>query len=225
MEPVFEALGAWWWVAPAVISAGAVGYGILTANRRRARRLEVDAARQEVATAQAAIVAARADVRQAQAQLLAEQADRGTWVPAFLSAPDAHRDLQNAKRAHRSALLTLRARRIAVTAARARMHATAGEPAGTPLSQAMARHDAITARWLDYETDVAKLIAYPKMTDARHPATGAFLIAQREATRLRPASPVARVTLAEYLSYRDAVQSLETAFTSAEREARRTASR
>lgn len=37
------------------------------------------------------------------------------------------------------------------------------------LTRLFAEHDQITARWLDYELDVAKLIAFPAMSDGRQP--------------------------------------------------------
>jgi len=218
-------LEAWWWVAPTTVALGAASYGALTTGRRRVRRLEVDAARHEVGAAQTAIVSARAEVRAAQARMMAAQADRGTWVPGFLSAPDEHREVLAAKQAQRAAVMTLRAKRMAVSAARARMSAATRNPAAAPLAVLMRRHDAVTARWLDYETDVAKLIAYPQMTDARHPRTAAFLVCRGEAARLRPASAQARITPAEFVAYRDAVHALEVSFGVAEQDARRSVSR
>lgn len=225
MEPVFAMLEAWWWIAPTAVGLGAVSYGALTTGRRRARRLEVDAARHEVAAAQAAIVSARADVRTAQARMLTAQADTAPWMPAFLSTPDAHREVLAAKRAERAAQMTLRAKRIAVSAARARMNAAGGAASATPLTALCARHDAVTARWLDYETDVALLIAYPQMTDARHPSTAAYLLAQREALRLRPPTTQVRVSPADFVAYRESVVRVEEAFAAAETSARRSVSR
>src|SRR5690606_21684588 len=56
------------------------------------------------------------------------------------------------------------------------------------LERLFAEHDEITARWLDYELDVAKLIAFPAMSDGRQPLTAAFLRAKKTADQLRPAS-------------------------------------
>ena len=50
-------------------------------------------------------------------------------------------------------------------------------------------HDAVTSRWLEYELDVAKIIAFPAMSDGRQPLTAAFLRAKRSPTgcaRRRP---------------------------------------
>jgi hypothetical protein len=225
MEPVFALFEAWWWVGPATVGLGGVSYATLTSGRRRTRRLEVDAARREVTSAQAAIGMARADARAAHARMLAARAETGTWLPGFLSAPEAYRELQLAKRAQRSAVTTLRAKRMAVSAARARMAAASRDPSAAPLAALMRRHDNVTARWLDYETDVAKLIAYPQMTDARHPSTAAFLVRRAEASHLRPASATARITAIDFVAYRDAVQALEAAFSVAEYDARRSVPR
>ena len=74
--------------------------------------------------------------------------------------------------------------------------ARAGGPTtqGTQLERLFASHDAVTARWLDYELDVAKIIAFPAMSDGRQPLTAAFLRAKRIADGLRPASAKARLT-------------------------------
>lgn len=82
-------------------------------------------------------------------------------------------------------------------------------------------HDAVTSRWLEYELDVAKLIAFPAMSDGRQPLTAAFLRAKRKADGLRPASPRARTGKEELAEYRDAVHEYEAAFDIAERDARR----
>ncbi|PZU28538.1 MAG: hypothetical protein DI577_09905, partial [Microbacterium sp.] len=75
--------------------------------------------------------------------------------------------------------------------------------------------------WLDYELDVAKLIAYPTISDGRQPLTAAFLRAKKTADRLRPASPKAHLTDQELAAYAAAVTDYEVAFDVAEREARR----
>ena len=79
----------------------------------------------------------------------------------------------------------------------------------------------MTARWLDYELDVAKLIAFPAMSDGRQPLTAAFLRAKRVADGLRPASAKARLTKDQLTEYRNAVADYEVAFDVAERDARR----
>jgi len=92
---------------------------------------------------------------------------------------------------------------------------------GTQLERLFASHDAVTARWLDYELDVAKLIAFPAMSDGRQPLTAAFLRAKRVADGLRPPSAKARLTKDQLTEYRNAVADFEVAFDVAERDARR----
>ncbi len=89
------------------------------------------------------------------------------------------------------------------------------------LERLFASHDAVTSRWLEYELDVAKLIAFPAMSDGRQPLTAAFLRAKRIADGLRPASVKAKLTSDQLTEYRNAVADYEVAFDLAEREARR----
>jgi hypothetical protein len=81
--------------------------------------------------------------------------------------------------------------------------------------------DAVTKRWLEYELDVAKLIAFPAMSDGRQPLTAAFLRAKKVADRLRPVSPKVKLTKEQLDEYRNAVTDYEVAFDVAERDARR----
>ena len=99
--------------------------------------------------------------------------------------------------------------------------AAARETQATQLERLFATHDAVTARWLEYELDVAKIIAFPAMSDGRQPLTAAFLRAKRIADGLRPASPKARLTKEQLAEYRNAVADFEVAFDVAERDARR----
>ncbi len=97
-------------------------------------------------------------------------------------------------------------------------------PTVTPnqlLERLFAEHDEITARWLDYELDVAKLIAFPAMSDGRQPLTAAFLRAKKIADTLRPASATASISEREVSEYLDAVGDYAVAFEVAERDARR----
>ncbi|MCR2816260.1 hypothetical protein [Microbacterium jiangjiandongii] len=221
MDAVLLVLESWWWVAPAAAGAGALGYSALTTNRRRARRLELDAARHEELASYRALQAARAQLRAAQADVLSEKARRGTpWLPGPMS--EAKRALQEAKYDEKRASLQLRASRSRVKAMRAR-YATAGRDAPLPIEQLTARLDAVTARWLEYETDAAKALAFPQMLESQHPLTLAFLKAQREAQWLRPATPREKVTPERFVAYRDAVHAAETAFAAAERDAQRAA--
>lgn len=79
----------------------------------------------------------------------------------------------------------------------------------------------MTKRWLEYELDVAKIIAYPAMSDGRQPLTAAFLRAKKVADRLRPDSESAKLSKEQFTEYRTAVTDYEVAFDLAEREARR----
>lgn len=103
--------------------------------------------------------------------------------------------------------------------------AVSAQPASVPpnelLERLFAEHDEITARWLDYELDVAKLIAFPAMSDGRQPLTAAFLRAKKTADALRPASADAKVTEQRVTEYLDAVGNYAVAFEVAERDARR----
>jgi hypothetical protein len=215
VEPILLFVEAWWWIAPAAAGAGAAAYGGLTAKSRRARRLELDAARHEVVRAHRALVDARAEVRTAQADVLAARAHSGFVGAATF---EAKRALQSAKGAERAALLALRASRSRVKASLAHYHAASVKDP-LPIERLYAQHDAVNARWLAYETDVAKALAYPQLSDPRHPATLAFFEAQREAQRLRPSSPRDRITPEQFVEYRAAVRALEAAFDEAERRA------
>ena len=94
-------------------------------------------------------------------------------------------------------------------------------PAPSQLERLFAEHDAVTARWLEYELDVAKLIAYPAMSDGRQPLTAAFLRAKKVADGLRPPTTRIKLTKAQIAEYRNAVTDYEVAFDVAERDARR----
>lgn len=89
------------------------------------------------------------------------------------------------------------------------------------LTKLFSEHDEITARWLDYELDVAKLIAFPAMSDGRQPLTAAFLRAKKTADTLRPDSADARISDAAVAEYLEAVGNYAVAFDIAERDARR----
>lgn len=98
---------------------------------------------------------------------------------------------------------------------------TKPSPLPDQLEKLFAVHDDVTARWLEYELDVARMIAFPTMSDGRQPLTAAFLRAKKIADRLRPASADARVSADQVAEYRAAVTDYEVAFDLAEREARR----
>jgi len=89
------------------------------------------------------------------------------------------------------------------------------------LERLFTEHDEITARWLDYELDVAKLIAYPAMSDGRQPLTAAFLRAKKTADNLRPSSASAKINEQQVSEYLDAVGNAAVAFEIAEKDAKR----
>lgn len=89
------------------------------------------------------------------------------------------------------------------------------------LTRLFAEHDEITARWLDYELDVAKLIAFPAMSDGRQPLTAAFLRAKKTADALRPTAADTSVTEQQVTEYLQAVGDYAVAFEIAEKDARR----
>nr|WP_208387957.1 hypothetical protein [Microbacterium halimionae] len=89
------------------------------------------------------------------------------------------------------------------------------------MARVLAAHDAVIKKWLEYELDVAKVIAYPAMSDGRQPLTAAFLRAKKVADNLRPESDTAKLTPELFAEYRDAVTDCEVAFDVAERDARR----
>ena len=128
---------------------------------------------------------------------------------------------QGAKGRHRRRLELMQAKselrhgRASVAPASSRL------PDEEALGRLFAAHDDVTHRWLDYELDVSKLIAYPAMSDGRQPLTAAFLRAKKAADNLRPASVQSPVTPAQLTEYRNAVTDYEVAFEVAEREARR----
>jgi hypothetical protein len=74
-------------------------------------------------------------------------------------------------------------------------------------------------RWLLYETDAEQALAYPQMSDAKHPATRAFFEAQRQAGTLRPANAQTRMSPAQFHDYRESVRVLEATLVDAERAA------
>ncbi|MGB4135727.1 MAG: hypothetical protein WA971_04135 [Microbacterium sp.] len=139
---------------------------------------------------------------------------------------------QSAKRRHERKLETLR---LKGELKAAQLAARGTAPVPTPkqqqkqhsddekalLGRLFAEHDDITARWLDYELDVAKLIAFPAMSDGRQPLTAAFLRAKKTADALRPASTEAKVTEQQIAEYLDAVGNYSVAFDVAEKDARR----
>lgn len=142
---------------------------------------------------------------------------------------------RNAKRRHERRLETLRLKtqlrtaeieaRGATRQAKLRgpsfVDTTASVPSDDLLGRLFTEHDEVTARWLDYELDVAKLIAFPAMSDGRQPLTAAFLRAKKKADALRPASTDAKVSDTQVGEYLQAVGDYAVAFEIAEKDARR----
>jgi len=141
---------------------------------------------------------------------------------------------QGAKRRHERRLETLRLKgelKAAELAARGQVAPSKKKPreiasdaqvsSNQLLERLFAEHDEITARWLDYELDVAKLIAFPAMSDGRQPLTAAFLRAKKTADALRPATADAKVSEQRVSEYLDAVGNYAVAFEIAEKDARR----
>ncbi|MGV9195450.1 hypothetical protein ACQ143_14000 [Microbacterium sp. MC2] len=137
-----------------------------------------------------------------------------------------------ARQRHKRRLEVIRAKAELNSAKAAARHTTvarASEPKAitrpqavpTQLEQLFAKHDDTTARWLEYELDVAKLIAFPAMSDGRQPLTAAFLRAKKIADNLRPESSGVKIKPADLAEYRAAVTDYEVAFDLAERDARR----
>lgn len=185
MEPFFDFLQGYWWLAfPAFGLLAAAGNAWERgARRRHKQRLEMMHAKAELKAAQAAA--------------------RGKPVAA-------------------AALPPITGATATAGAEKATDAAAPGAGAGDPgLQKLMKTHDDIAARWLEYELDVAKVIAFPAMSDGRQPLTAAFLRAKRMADGLRPASPKAKLTAAQLAEYRAAVTDFDVAFDLAERDARR----
>jgi len=218
VDPFWAFAAEFWWTAPVLAGAGAVS--VLGARRGAAaggRRLGYDAARLDLQAAQRAATEARLRVRVARAELAGLVAGRTAGSAHAADVAGARRALREAEAGARAAAASVRARRAQVEAARADLALNA-DPRRRPLPRAIAAHEAVVARWMAYETDPAKLIAYPTIGDARDPSTAAFLLALDEARQARP-DPARRVAPAEFGAYRDAVVRLERAFDLAERDA------
>ena len=149
----------------------------------------------------------------------------GADLPELLgpAVQQARRAFEAAQRARTAAVAHIRVARARIGVERSAVPARGTDPVHLPVSRTMAAHDAIAARWIQYETDAARRIAFPAMSDARVPTTGEFLRLDAEARRLRPASPRARITAEQYAAYRRSVDHLQRAFDVAEQEAWRLA--
>ncbi|SFS13932.1 hypothetical protein SAMN04487783_1731 [Agrococcus baldri] len=213
-------LADWWWVAPAGAGAGGLGWAVQRVREPAGRRLAVDAARHDLRQAQRAVVRTRAQVKVASAEVLRTQADRESGHGGAGAVPEAKRRLQQAQRQGKAAVAELRARRASLAAARATIPASSAPLEAMPLARLRAEHDALTQRWIAYETDPAQAIEYPAMSDPSSPVLREFLRLQRQAIELRPATTRVRMAPAEFAAYRDAVRAAARAFETAERSAR-----
>lgn len=136
------------------------------------------------------------------------------------------RKLELIKARSEAKAIELQAKAQQIEARGGRKRGLAGAPGAAETQQELlerlwADHDEITRRWLDYELDAAKQIAYPSMSDGREPLTAAFLRAQKKADTLRPVSFKALRSEADLAEYLDAVGDYAVAFDVAERDARR----
>lgn len=213
-----------WWVVPAAGGGAAAAYGIVRYGRReRARTLEYAAARHELEAARQRIRAARGGVKSAQAAHLVAKSARLSGQGSTAAVERARRDVVTAQRELRAAQTALRGRRMQVQGARAELR---GMPRGAehlPLARLLARHDHAVSQWMEYETDPAKTLAFPAMSDTSVPTTAALLDAMNRARWLRPASLEARMTPEAFARYRASVADLESALAAAEAEAWRRA--
>ena len=206
-----------------VMAAGGAGWwGMRSQRGIRARRLAYDASRLELRQAQVDATA-RLHARAVRAELTRAQAAYSAGYGRAEEVAQARRACDAAQRETKAAAAMLRLRRANLSADRAALAVRTTDPAQLPLARLMAGDDAVTARWMEYETDAARLIAFPAMSDARVSATAAFLAAHREARALRPAAPDNRITPAEFSAYRDAVAHTVRTFDAAEAEAWRRA--
>ncbi|KDA06435.1 hypothetical protein DC31_08300 [Microbacterium sp. CH12i] len=219
MNPLLLLAAEWWWIAPAAAGAGAVAaVGLRRRGITSGRRLAFDAARDDLSEARHEAGQRKRAVKLARVEYARLLAERTASRATNADVASAKRALQQAEREAKASTADVRSRRVHMNVARAEIPA-ASKRERFPVARLNRAHDAVTARWMDYETDPAKLIAYPTMSDAKDPATAAFLSASRHALDLRP-SPGARVTTADFAAYRDAVAHLERAFDVAEHTAK-----
>ncbi|QIG38908.1 hypothetical protein G5T42_04925 [Microbacterium sp. 4R-513] len=217
MDPLWAMIAELWWIVPVTTGAGVIAMlGMRHQRTIDARRLEYDAARLELHDARAHAWSTRGALKLARAELEHVQAERAAARASGSDVAAARRRLAVAQREVRAAATEVRMRRVRVSAARAGLAATT-DPEHRPLARVMAAHDDITQRWLAYETDPARRIVFPGMSDGRVPATAAYLTARAEAQRLRPPSSQTRMTPVQYVAYRNAVDELARTFEAAER--------
>jgi len=215
MDPLWMLAADWWWVAPTAVAAGAVTtVGVRRGFRNSGRRLAVDAARHDLREAQREAGERRRAVKIARAEYARLVAGRTASRTSSSDVASARRALKRAEHDAKAARADVRARRVHVSVAQAEVP-PASQPERYPIARLHRAHDEITARWMEYETDPAKLIAYPVMSNGKDPAMADFFSAARTARDLRPASSTG-VSIAEYSAYRDAVAHLGRTFDVAE---------
>ncbi|MCE0508589.1 hypothetical protein V8Z69_01835 [Microbacterium aurugineum] len=216
MDPLLLA-AEWWWLAPTAAAAGTVGWiGLRRRSTMSGRRLEVDAARHDLRMAQAALVERRAALKVARADHARVVAERAARRASPDQVASSRRMLRDVERDAKACAADVKAKQARLHAARAAVPAAS---APRPLDRLRSTHDAVVARWMVYETDPARQIAYPEMTDIKQPATVAYLRASERASELRRGLGD-RPTPAEFAAYRDAVAALASAFEVAEHAAR-----
>lgn len=182
------------------------------------RRVGYDAARQDLAAAQQRAIERRRALKIARAEHARTVAEKAASRATAADVAHTRRAVKQAEHDAKSDAADVRARRVAVTVARAEIPAS-GQHDRYPLARLEHAHDAVLARWMEYETDPARQIAYPAMSDGKNPATAAFFDAMGLARESRPASGT-RVTTEEFVAYRDAVGALRRAFDVAEHTAK-----
>ncbi|MCZ4299649.1 hypothetical protein [Microbacterium oxydans] len=213
MDPLLLA-AEWWWVAPTAVAAGTVGVMGLRrhSSTSSGRRLAVDAARHDLREAQLIAAERRTALKIARADLARVSAERAAHRASAEQVAGARRMLRGRERDAKAASADVRARQVRLNAARAAVP-SASEP--RPLERLHAAHDAVTTRWMRYETDPALQIAFPAMTDVKNPATATYFRAAGHAAEMRREA-TGRITPSEFAAYRDAVAELERAFEAAE---------
>ena len=216
MDPLLL-VAEWWWIAPAAAGAGAVGVmGVRGRSRASGRRLAYDAARANLKAARQLATERRLALKVARADLAHVTAQRAARTATPEQVASAKRMLRDRERDAKAATAEVRARQARLSAARAEIPVSSGP---RPLERLHLAHDAVTARWMQYETDAARQIAYPAMTDVKRPATAAYLRAAGHANECRRGAS-GKITPADFTAYRDAVADLERAFDVAEHAAK-----
>lgn len=224
MDPFFALAAEFWWIGPTVVAGGAASFaGIRYGRRQRARALEYAGAKHELTVARVRLLTARAQAKNAQAAMLVAKSARQSGRGSIGEIEAARHAVGEAQRELRSAQTGVRGRRVQVKAARDLMRRMPRGDEHLPLARLVAEHDAVLSSWMAYETDPAKAIAFPTMSDARVPATAALLTAMDTARWLRPRPGKPTLTPEEFARYRGAVTELEAAFHTAEAAAWRAA--